>query len=66
MDQSLTVAGPVQSDVDEFDDIEQELSCSSREASVGYVPFAGLDLLRFVMETRRTSAPPPKAPYRRR
>ncbi|HAM03442.1 MAG TPA: hypothetical protein DCQ30_14640 [Acidimicrobiaceae bacterium] len=37
-----TIAG--QSPDDEFDDIEQELSCSWREASVGYLPFSSLDL----------------------
>lgn len=41
---SIAVTGAEQSEDDEFDDIEQELSCSSREASVGYFPFASLDL----------------------
>jgi hypothetical protein len=38
----------------ESDDIEWELCCSAREASVGYVPFANLDFTRAAMEMGRT------------
>jgi len=39
-----------QNDDTEFDDIEWELCCSAREASLGFVPFANLDLTRAAME----------------
>jgi len=38
----------------EFDDIEWELCCSAREASVGYVPFANLDFARATLDVCRT------------
>lgn len=47
------VIGPGQSgqnDDTDSDDIEWELCCSAREASVGYVPFANLDFSRAAME----------------
>jgi len=34
----------------EFDDIEWELSCSAREAGVGFVPFANLDFTKAARE----------------
>ncbi len=34
----------------EFDDIERELSCSTREAGVGFAPFTNLDFMRAAME----------------
>ncbi len=34
----------------EFDDIECELSCSAREAGVGFAPFTNLDFTRVAME----------------
>jgi hypothetical protein len=34
----------------EFDDIECELSCSAREAGVGFAPFTNLDFMRAAME----------------
>jgi len=48
-----TAIGPEtsgQNDDAEFDDIEWELCCSAREASVGSLPFANLDLTRAAME----------------
>ena len=45
--------GPEQSDQDddtEFDDIELEMWCSAREASLGFVSFANLDLTRAALE----------------
>jgi hypothetical protein len=34
----------------EFNDIECELSCSAREAGVGFAPFTNLDFMRVAME----------------
>lgn len=48
-----TVIAPEKSEQDddtEFDDIEWELCCSAREASLGFGPFANLDLTRAAME----------------
>ncbi len=37
----------------EIEDIESELCSSSREASVGFVPFANLDLWQFAHKVAR-------------
>ncbi len=34
----------------EFDDIECELSCSAREAGVGFAPFTNLNFMRAAMD----------------
>jgi len=55
----LTVVHPDTSDQDhdsDFDDIEWELCCSAREASLGFVPFANLDFAKVVMELSRKRA----------
>ncbi len=43
----------------EFDDIEWELCSSAREASFAFVPFANLDLIKFVTKVGRTKDEPP-------
>jgi|GEM_PF-2137340 len=42
----------------DFDDIEWELCSSAREASFAFVPFANLDLVKFVTKVGRTKAAP--------
>ena len=45
-----------------FDDIEWELCSSAREASFAFVPFANLDLIKFVTKVGRTKdESPPQA-----
>jgi hypothetical protein len=39
----------------DFDDIESELYCSSREASVGYSPSVNLDFIEVAERVRRAS-----------
>jgi hypothetical protein len=41
---------------DEFDDIECELSCSAREAGVGFASFTNLDFMRAAMEYAQIQA----------
>jgi hypothetical protein len=48
----------------EIDDIESELCLSSREASVGFVPFANLDLWDLVNKVA-LSQTEHRAPWRR-
>jgi hypothetical protein len=40
----------------EFDDIECELSCSAREAGVGFAPFTNLGFMRAAMDYARIRA----------
>jgi hypothetical protein len=47
MQQTMISSGDSgQNDDPEMDDIERELSCSTREACLGFVPFANLDFTR--------------------
>jgi len=59
-----TAIRPDTSDQDEdteFDDLEWELCCSAREASLGFVPFANLDFATLATEMRRRWAEPSEA-----
>ena len=50
----------------EIDDIESELCSSSREASVGFVPFANLDMWELVHKVALSQAEhDPRAAWRR-
>ena len=49
----------------EIDDIESELFCSSREASVGFVAFANLDLSDLAIKVALSQTDHDPRPWRR-